>query len=94
MPPPGRYYFNKGEYHTGFAGMTHGCNGMVKNCGQNHTTFSAYRLHAEDPLVAEGPGPRSESWRNGDPEGCDINWDGKGAPTVAGASSFVMLYEW
>jgi hypothetical protein len=47
----GTYYFNKGEYKNGLAGMTHGCDAMARNCGQNHTTFSAYRLHADDPLV-------------------------------------------
>ena len=67
---------------------------MAGHCGSNSTTFSAYRLHADDPLVVEGPGQHSETWRNGDPEGCDLNWNGRGAPTVTAASAFVMLYEW
>jgi hypothetical protein len=90
----GTYYFNKGEYKMGLAGMTHGCSGMGDHCGGNSTTFSAYRLHADDPLVVEGPGMHSETWRNGDPEGCDLHWDDKGAPVVTSAASFVMLYEW
>ena len=30
----------------------------------------------------------------GDPEGCNMNWNGAGAPHLTAASSFVMLYEW
>ena len=67
---------------------------MSHGCGANHSTFSAYRLHADDPLVVDGPELHSETWRNGDPAGCNLNWDGDGAPHVTGASSFVMLYEW
>lgn len=90
----GTYYFNKGIYQNGLSGLTHGCPGMQNNCGANHTTFSAYRLHADDPLVVHGSAMHSETWRNGDPEGCNMNWNGAGAPTVTAASSFVMLYEW
>jgi hypothetical protein len=38
---------------------------MQGGCGANHTTFSAYRLHADDPLVVHGPEMHSETWRNG-----------------------------
>merc|ERR1711920_1081852 len=89
----GTYYFNKGKYQMGVAGLTHGCPLMAHNCGENTTTFSAYRLHADDPVVLQGKG-YSQTWRNGDPSGCQLDWDGKGAPLVPLATSFVMLYEW
>ena len=85
---------NKGKYQNGLSGLTHGCPGMGHGCGENHTTFSAYRLHADDPLVVDGPDLHSETWRNGDPAGCNMNWNGNGAPHITGASSFVMMYVW
>jgi hypothetical protein len=57
--------FPQGVYQNGLSGLTHGCSGMQGGCGANHTTFSAYRLHADDPLVVHGPEMHSETWRNG-----------------------------
>ena len=54
----------------------------------------AAAVHADDPLVVEGPGVHSETWRNGDAGACVLDWDGKGAPEVTGASSLTLLYEW
>ena len=45
---------------------------MQGGCGANHTTFSAYRLHADDPLVVQGPEMHSETWRNGNIRSNDI----------------------
>lgn len=39
----GTYYFNRGRYANGLAGLTH--------FDAKNTTFSAYRFHDEDPVV-------------------------------------------
>ena len=57
-------------------------------------TMSCDAVHADDPLVVEGPGVHSETWRNGDAGACVLDWDGKGAPVVTGASTLTLLYEW
>jgi hypothetical protein len=37
---------------------------------------------------------RGRRWRNGDGNGCDVNWTGRGAPMISAASSLVLLYDW
>lgn len=54
------------------------------------TLFSAYRLHMADPLYfTDG---FTQTWRNGDPEGCVLAEQVDG-PAV-NASSFSLVYEW
>ena len=38
----GTYYFNRGQFANGLAGLTH--------LNPQHSTFSAYRFHDQDPL--------------------------------------------
>mmetsp|Transcript_16830 Transcript_16830/g.43758 ORF Transcript_16830/g.43758 Transcript_16830/m.43758 type:complete len:391 (-) Transcript_16830:202-1374(-) len=80
----GTYYFNRGKYQNPVAGLTR----LDKS---NGTSFSAYRLHGDDPLSWGGTGFR-ETWRNGDNEGC-IESESRGAPAVV-ASSVAFYYEW
>ena len=61
---------------------------------RHHGDMSCDAVHADDPLVVEGPGVHSETWRNGDAGACVLDWDGKGAPVVTGASTLTLLYEW
>eukprot|EP00729_Bicosta_minor_P008718 gene8718-33942_t len=82
----GTYYFNKGKYANSLAGLTH-----LDETGS--TTFSAYRLHTDDPLTwYDQPSGMAETWRNSDVSGCDLS-QVPGGPAVS-ASSVTFYYEW
>jgi hypothetical protein len=76
--------FNRGKYSNPLAGLTN-------LNGSKGTTFSAYRLHGDDPL-AWGQGGFRESWRNGDPHGC-VESVTPNSPHVT-VSSVAFYYEW
>ena len=69
--------------------------------GKTCTHFSAYRMHADDPLIFHNG--FTETWRNGDPSGCVMRHedDGRldsearslGTPGL-NASSLSLVYEW
>ena len=90
-----RYYFDRGQYTNALAGVTALCpHPGARGCtppADGGMVFSAYRVFAADPLTFDA-GLRL-TWRNGDPEGCDLAGTPGGAPGV-NASAFALVYEW
>lgn len=76
----GTYYFNRGRYYTPVAGLTH--------LDAARGTFSAYRLHDEDPVFFER-GLRL-TCRCGEEIGGKVFGD----PRDTVYSSYVWTYEW
>jgi hypothetical protein len=79
----GTYYFNRGLYHFAQAGLTH------KN--ETNSSFSAYRVHEEDPLVFSN-GIRL-ACRCGERRGNQtFGTTGKPGPTTY--TTYVWTYSW
>jgi hypothetical protein len=96
--------------HKVTANCTANVNAEADDRAEMCTHFSAYRLHADDPLIFhEG---MVETWRNGDPSGCVMRYGGGeqgGQGLVPGSvetesllmgtaglnvTSLALLYEW
>eukprot|EP00040_Diaphanoeca_grandis_P007180 m.39981 g.39981 ORF g.39981 m.39981 type:complete len:90 (+) comp18353_c0_seq1:38-307(+) len=75
----------QGKFMNPVAGLTH-------LDTQGNTSFSAYRVHTDDPLVYDSEEGMVMTWRNGDPEGCDLS-STRGGPAVQ-VSSLVFSYDW
>lgn len=90
----GTYYFNKGQYTNALAGVTALCpHPQALGCqppADGSVLFSAYRVFTHDPLIYQDG--MVLTWRNGDPEGCDLGTK-PNAPSV-NASAFALVYEW
>jgi hypothetical protein len=54
-----------------------------KSQGTTCTHFSAYRLHADDPIIFHDG--FVETWRNGDPEGCSMKYGSADGAALAAA---------
>jgi hypothetical protein len=82
----GTYYFNRGKYTNPTAGLTN------KNTGKdgNATSFSAYKVHQAEPLWYEQG--LLLTWRNSDPEGCDLKGTRESEQVLA--SSLTLHYEY
>lgn len=79
----GTYYFNRGLYHFAQAGLTH------KSDSDN--SFSAYRVHDEDPLVfADGI---RLACRCGERRG-EKTFGPMGHPKATTYTTYVWTYEW
>lgn len=83
----GTYYFNRGKYTNPVAGLT--TLNSKKGKKGNATSFSAYHVHDQDPLYfVDG---MLMTWRNSDPEACDLG--GTRASEAVTASSLALVYE-
>ena len=76
----GTYYFNKGRYANMLGGLTH--------FDKEKRTFSAYRLHEDDPVFFH-EGMRLTN-RCGEKMGDKIFHD----PPVTRYTTYVWIYEW
>jgi len=76
----GTYYFNRGRYANGLAGLTH--------FDAKNTTFSAYRFHDEDPVVFKS-GLRL-TCRCGD----QVNGKTVGNPPETRYTTYTWVYQW
>ena len=102
----GTYYFNRGMFHNGLAGLTHKTDA--------HSQFSAYRAHVDEPLIFGPPrasvtndtniGNTTTSgepskfkfslvWRNGDPAGC-VDSATASNPAPSRVFAYVFAYLW
>jgi hypothetical protein len=79
----GTYYFNRGLYHFAQAGLTHK--------SESDNSFSAYRVHDEDPLVF-ADGIRLVC-RCGEQRG-EKTFGTTGHPMATTYTTYVWTYEW
>ncbi len=81
----GTYYFDTGRYYNDMAGLTH------MNQGDN--TFSAYRIHDQDPLFfSKGLRLTCRNW-----ETVDGSKDGPpayGSPQKVRYTTYAWIYQW
>ena len=84
----GTYYFDLGTYQMPQAGLTY-LDTHVRGSG---TSFAAYRVHTVDPLVL--PITMALTWRNGDPEGCDLEFNLTDYQSAVAVSAFTLAYQW
>jgi len=87
------FYFDAGQFYGENSGYTH------QGGNDTHSSFSAYRIHDQDPLMF-GPNGFRFQWRNGDVSATtglkctSITGSPDGNPQPSVVNTYTWLYSW